>query len=125
FWAMSIEPSHASSMRAKATRLLPSSTTAMFIGTPICVAFARAASRTAWPTLRVTVRPDWDSLAPLLWLVESAIGASCGGGVVSRVLPPAGQLESGRGAPVGARNPAPCLAELGAGNDEHRASRVL
>src|SRR5439155_19459040 len=51
---MSIEPSQAPSMRANAVRLLPSSTTAMFIGTPISSAFARAASTTAWAALNVT-----------------------------------------------------------------------
>src|SRR5512133_95463 len=52
---MSIEPSQAPSMRAKAVRLLPSSTTAMFIGTPISSALACAASTTAWALLNVTM----------------------------------------------------------------------
>src|ERR1700722_2736810 len=42
--AMSILPSHAPSMRAKAVRLAPASTTAMFIGCPISFAFAIAAA---------------------------------------------------------------------------------
>src|SRR5204863_43425 len=41
--------------RANAVRLLPSSTTAMFIGTPISSALARAASTTAWAVLSVTL----------------------------------------------------------------------
>jgi hypothetical protein len=38
--AMSMLPSHAPSMRANAVRLAPASTTAIFIGWPICFAFA-------------------------------------------------------------------------------------
>src|SRR5919198_2795400 len=53
FWAMSIDPSQAPSMRAKAVRLLPSSTTAMFIGTPISSALARAPSTTSCAALSV------------------------------------------------------------------------
>ena len=40
--AMSIEPSHAPSIRAKALRLPPASTTAMFILAPISFDFSRA-----------------------------------------------------------------------------------
>src|SRR3954453_15998627 len=54
-WAMSIDPSQAPSMRANAVRLLPSSTTAMFIGTPISSALTRAASTTDCAALRVTL----------------------------------------------------------------------
>src|SRR3954454_640884 len=60
---MSIEPSQAPSMRPNAVRLLPSSTTAMFMGTPISSALARAASTTAWAALRVTVSPTVSSLS--------------------------------------------------------------
>src|SRR5436190_23717148 len=55
FWAMSIDPNQAPSMRANAVRLLPSSTTAMFIGTPISSAFLRAASTTSCAALRITL----------------------------------------------------------------------
>src|SRR5918994_1829930 len=41
-----MDPSQAPSMQANAVRLLPSSTTAMFIGTPISSALARAPSTT-------------------------------------------------------------------------------
>jgi len=51
---MSIDPSQAPSMRANAARLLPSSTTAMFIGTPISAAFKRAAWTTASAACSVT-----------------------------------------------------------------------
>src|SRR5437773_3260789 len=54
FWAMSIEPSQAPSMRANAVRLLPSLRTAMFIGTPFSSALAGAASTTACAALNVT-----------------------------------------------------------------------
>src|SRR6188472_4192079 len=52
---MSIDPSQAPSIRANAVRLLPSLTTAMFIGTQISSARARAASTTAWAELSVTL----------------------------------------------------------------------
>src|SRR5262245_13263984 len=52
---MSIDPSQAPSMRANAVRLLPSSTTAMFMGTPIWSALVRAPSTTFWAASSVTV----------------------------------------------------------------------
>src|SRR6202034_3947910 len=44
FWAMSILPIHAPSMRSKATRLAPASTTAIFIMILISLAFLVAAA---------------------------------------------------------------------------------
>jgi hypothetical protein len=46
-WAISIDPSQAPSIRENAVRLFPASTTAMFIGTPMSSALARAASMMA------------------------------------------------------------------------------
>lgn len=44
FWAMSMDPTQASSMRWNALRLPPESTTAMHIWVPSSTAFARAAA---------------------------------------------------------------------------------
>src|SRR5579884_171596 len=51
--AMSMLPSHAPSMRSKASRFPPSSTTAMFIGWPISEAFFSAAAITLRARSRV------------------------------------------------------------------------
>ena len=51
---MEMLPSHAPSMRAKATRFAPASTTATFIGTPSFSARLTAASITTWAAARLT-----------------------------------------------------------------------
>src|ERR1700730_12198976 len=53
--AMSMAPMRALSMRACATRLPPTSTTAMFIGQPMVLALASAASMTLRAVSRLTV----------------------------------------------------------------------
>ena len=51
--AMSILPNHAPSIRMKALRFVPASTTAMFIGCPISFAFASPAAMTRCAFSRV------------------------------------------------------------------------